>query len=145
MATKNPNWWNAEHDSAWDRVKAAVKRDWEQTKHDLSKGGDTRHGKDLDQDLGDTVKQAAGKQPIPPTTVKTPDGDNTKTTKDGDWDRVESDYRYGVGARHHYGKDDDWNDSVESKLKEEWQDMRSGRTWDEVKSTVRGGWDRAKK
>ena len=45
MATKtatkryrNPNWWSKEYDSAWDRVKAAFRRDWEQTKHDF--GGD---------------------------------------------------------------------------------------------------------
>ena len=39
----------------------ALKRDWEQTKSDLP----GLEGKDLDQDAGDTLKQAAGKEPVP--------------------------------------------------------------------------------
>jgi len=113
----NPKWWNEEHTSAWDRVKSALKRDWEQTKADFHAGG-----KDLDQNADDTVKQALGKDPT--------------------WDHVEPEHRYGVGARHHYRED--WNDRLESKLKEEWSDLRSGRTWDEVKSVVKRGWDRGK-
>ncbi len=42
-------------------VGEALERDWEQTKSDLP-GLD---GKDLDQDVDDTVKQAAGKEPVP--------------------------------------------------------------------------------
>jgi SAM-dependent methyltransferase len=128
-----PKWWNQEHDSAWDRVKDAMKRDWEQTKSDLTRG---RKGTDLDQDVGDTVKQAAGKSPIPPMSQRTP-----PDVDDKDWKNVEEDHRYGVGARAQYG-DHDWDDRLESKLKEEWNDLKSGRTWDEVKSSVRRGWDR---
>ena len=127
----NPKWWNDEHESTWSRVKAAMKRDWEQTKADVSS-----KGRELDQDVGDTVKQAAGKQPIPPLNQPNPDDD--------EWNRVEDGYRYGVGARSQYG-DTDWNDGVESKLREEWGDMRSGRTWDEVRHAVRRGWDRVRK
>ena len=54
---KNPNWWTKENDSAWDRTKAALKRDWDQTKHDF--GGKEP---DTNQKVGDTVKQAAGKE-----------------------------------------------------------------------------------
>ena len=43
-------------------VGEALERDWEQTKSDLP-GLD---GKDLDQDVDDTVKQATGKEPTPP-------------------------------------------------------------------------------
>jgi hypothetical protein len=128
----NPKWWNEEHESTWSRVKSAMKRDWEQTKADLSS-----KGRDLDQDVGDTVKQAAGKQPIPPMGVKNPDDD---------FDRDEEGYRYGAGARMHYGTAyPEWDDRVEGKMREEWTDMRSGRTWDEVKAAVRRGWDRVKK
>lgn len=126
-----PKWWNQEHDSAWDRVKDAMKRDWEQTKNDVTMG---RKGTDLDQGVGDTVRQAAGKEAIPPMSQKNPPDD---------WNRVEEDHRYGVGARtYHQGE---WDDRTESKLKEEWNDLKSGRTWDEVKSSVRRGWDRARK
>ena len=132
-----PKWWNVEHDSAWDRVKDAMKRDWEQTKSDFTGG---RKGRDLDQDVDDTVKQAAGKQGIPPMSSKNP-----PDVDDKDWRRVEDDYRYGVGARNYYGGTyKDWDDRLEGKLKEEWTDLKSGRTWDEVKSYVRRGWDRAK-
>lgn len=98
----------------------------------------------MNQDVGDTVKQAAGKQPIPPGNVANPpDAGDIESGKDGDWSRVESSYRYGVGAREQYGQED-WSDRVESKLREEWDDLKSGRTWDEVKSAVRRGWDRAR-
>ena len=43
----------------------ALKRDWEQTKHDLN----TDKGRELNQDVGDTVGQAVGKKPIPPRDV----------------------------------------------------------------------------
>ena len=134
-----PKWWSEKHTSAWDRVKAAMKRDWEQTKADVSS-----KGRELNQDVGDTVKQAAGKQHIPPANVANPrDASDIESGKDSDWNRVESSYRYGVGAREQYGSED-WNDRVESKMREEWNDLKSGRTWDEVKSAVRRGWDRAK-
>lgn len=129
----NPKWWNEEHESTWSRVKAAVKRDWEQTKADLSSGG-----RDLDQDVGDTVKQAMGKQAIPPLSQPNTDAE--------EWDRVEEGYRYGVGARSQYGNQyNDWNEGLEGKLREEWRDMKSGGTWDEVKNAVRRGWDRVRK
>ncbi len=134
-----PKWWSDKHTSAWDRVKAALKRDWEQTKADVSS-----KGRELNQDVGDTVKQAVGKQAIPPANVANPPGaGDIESGKDGDWQRNEPAYQYGVGAREQYGSED-WSDRVESKLAEEWNDLKSGRTWDEVKSAVRRAWDRAK-
>ena len=50
---------HGEHDSDSGGAKEALKNDWEQTKSDLP-GVD---GKDMDQDVDDTVKQAAGKEP----------------------------------------------------------------------------------
>jgi hypothetical protein len=124
-AMKNPSWWNDEHESTWGRIKSALKRDWEQTKADVSS-----RGHDLDQSVGDTVKQALGKEPIPPG--------NQPNTKVDDWEDVEPEYRYGAGARQHHGGS--W-DQVQAKMSEEWNDLKSGRTWDEVKSRVRRGWD----
>jgi hypothetical protein len=48
-------------DDKTDRVGDALDRDWEQTKSDMP----GLEGKDLDQDVDDTVKQAAGKEPVP--------------------------------------------------------------------------------
>ena len=45
--------------NAASQVKEALENDWEQTKQDLH----GLEGKDLDQDVDDTVKQAAGKEP----------------------------------------------------------------------------------
>jgi hypothetical protein len=139
----DPKWWNEQHSSTWERVKAAMKRDWKQTKADLTKGGT-----ELDQDVDDTVKQAMGKQAIPPANQPNPPSASTRASKpskdDEDWTRVEHDYRYGVGAREQYRDEPDWNDRVESKLKEEWSDLRSGRTWDEARTYVRRGWDRGR-
>ena len=45
-----------------ERTKEATKRDWEQTKADVSK----RQGQELDQDVDHTVRQASGKKPVPP-------------------------------------------------------------------------------
>jgi hypothetical protein len=61
-----PAWWTDRHTSSWERVKDAFRRDWEQTKADLS--GDTWS---LNQNAGDTVMQALGNEPVPPPGVKT--------------------------------------------------------------------------
>ena len=83
FSATNPNWWNDTHASAWERTKEALRRDWEQTKADFSSGGT-----DLNQNVTDTVKQAAGSQPVPPAMQKTRSDDPTDIAK-----RVEKDIR----------------------------------------------------
>jgi hypothetical protein len=61
----NPSWGRSKHTGAWDRVKEAFARDWDQTKHDFS----NKHGHELEQNLGDTVKQATGRAYAPPPNV----------------------------------------------------------------------------
>ena len=39
MTAAKPAWWSKQHDSAWDHVKEALRRDWEQTKSDYSHDG----------------------------------------------------------------------------------------------------------
>jgi len=143
-----PKWWTKDHDSAWERVKAALEADWEQTKYDLTRH---RKGHDLDQDVDDTIKQAVGKQPAPvigasASAKRTGRGGRADELGKGEaWAYVEESYAYGVGARQQYGREHaDWDDRLEAKLRDEWTDLRSGRTWDEVKSSVRRGWDRGK-
>jgi hypothetical protein len=134
MATigKNPYWWTDSQTSAWERTKEALRRDWEQTKADFTDGG-----RELNQDVGDTIKQAAGKQPIPPRTVP-----NTESESDT-WTRDEPALRYGFGARHFY-HDSEWNNEVESRMSRDWEAMGQGSTWDQVKNAVRRGWESAK-
>ena len=122
--TRNPKWWNATHQSSWDRVKAAFKRDWDQTKHDL--GG---HQPDTNQDVPDTVKQAAGKQPIPPRGQPT-------------FEEAEDAYRFGYGARSQYGEQyPTWDSRLENQLQRDWSGTYSDREWSNYLNYVRRGWE----
>ena len=125
---RDPSWWTNETTSGWERAKEALRRDWEQTKADFS-----NKGQELNQDAGDTVKQALGKEAIPPRGVP-----------NDDWSSVEPGLRYGYGASTHHG-DSDWDDKLEGKLREEWNDLKTGRTWDEVKGSVRRGYESARR
>ena len=123
---KNPSWWNQENDSAWERTKAAFKRDWDQTKHDV--GG---HEPDTDQKIGNTTRQASGKEAIPPRGVPT-------------YEEAEPAYRYGFGARSKYGAEyPEWGDELETHLKGEWEEIAPARrqTWMQDRAIIRRGWD----
>jgi hypothetical protein len=122
--TRNPNWWNTQHESAWNRVKAAFKRDWDQTKHDFG-----AHRPDTDQNVGDTVKQAAGKEPIPPRGMPT-------------YEDTEDAYRFGYGARFEYGKRfNRWDDQLEAQLKQDWNETYRGREWAGSRDSIRRAWE----
>jgi hypothetical protein len=121
---RNPAWWNQEHESAWDRIKAAFQRDWEQTKHDF--GGKQP---DIDQDVDDTVKQAAGKQRVPPPRQAT-------------FEENEDAYRFGYGARSNYSQRyPSWNNQLESDLEKDWRNTYSDRDWQSHRDYIRQGWD----
>src|SRR5580765_7816931 len=103
MATKQltrPAWYTDEDDTAWDKVKAAFRRDWKQTKHDF--GGNEP---DLNQQVGDTISQATGTKPIPPGNAKTPHSTDVPSYNEDD----ELAYRYGYAAGRHF-TEDDWDD-----------------------------------
>ena len=133
-----PKWWTEQHVSQWDNLKTALQRDWEQTKKDLHVGG-----KELHQNVGDTLKQAGGSEPIPPWNAS-----GTNAGSDSSWDDAEPSLMYGVGARHQYGAQHAaWNDRLEATLKDDWEHAEGGahRKWDEVKGLVRHGYDRARR
>ena len=56
-------------DEKTGKAKEALRRDWEQTKHDFNK----KKGEELNQDVGDTLKQATGGEPVPPRGVPNPE------------------------------------------------------------------------
>src|ERR1700744_4038980 len=123
---KNPTWWETENDSAWDRVKDAFKRDWDQTKHDFG-------GKEPDtgQNIGNTARQAAGKEAIPPRHQPT-------------YEEIEPAYRYGYGARAQYGDEyQEWDDELEARLRDEWTSLDPARKrfWDADRDAIRYGWE----
>ena len=131
-ATFHPSWWNEQqHGGAWQRVKEAMRRDWEQTKNDVG-----AQAPDLDQNVADTVKQAAGKAPIPPPNQKTPAGPSAK------FDEVEGALSYGYAARTQYeSMYPQWDDGLERTLKTEWSGAKNAQSWDEVRPYVRRGFD----
>src|SRR5690606_14822603 len=125
-STRNPRWWNQQNDSTWERVKAAFRRDWDQTKHDF--GGDEP---DTDQDLNNTVAQAAGKEPIPPRGQPT-------------YEEVEAAYRLGYGARSQYAATHPvWNERLEAELQRDWEEIspEARGSWPRYRSAVRKGWE----
>jgi len=124
---KNPSWWTKDQDSAWDRTKAAFKRDWDQTKHDVG-----AKEPDTDQNVSDTVKQATGKEAIPPRGQP-------------NYDRAEPALRFGYGARSHYGpKHTKWDPELEKELRRDWSSTYPDRAnnWDADAEYIRTGWNR---
>ncbi|HEY3863697.1 MAG TPA: hypothetical protein VGO59_17615 [Verrucomicrobiae bacterium] len=122
---KNPTWWTKENDSTWERTKAAFKRDWDQTKHDVG-----ANEPDTNQNVKDTVKQAAGKEAIPPRGQPS-------------YEEAESAYRYGYGANSHYGKKyQKWDSELEKELRGEWSSTypEHANNWDADAEYVRSGW-----
>jgi hypothetical protein len=123
---KNPKWWTPENETAWNRVKMAMKRDWDQTKHDL--GGNEPN---TNQNIGNTTRQASGTETIPPR------GEPTHA-------EAEPAYRFGYGARLKYGAEyPDWDDELEAYLKNDWEAIAPSQkqTWMQDRAAIRYGWD----
>lgn len=143
-----PKWWSNTHDSAWERTKAALKRDWEQTKNDITGGGH-----DLNQDATETLRQARGVQPIPTGNIPNPpdaadierhakQAEKERKKEVREWERSESAVRYGFGAG--LNRDRDWN-ATEVDLRDEWGTLYSDRPWDDSREDIRYGWENARK
>lgn len=125
-----PAWWTAREASTWDRVKDALHRDWDQTKHDFG----LKFGQDLNQDLTDTLRQAAGAEPIPPKHVANP----------SEWtDEAAVRYGYGAALSPNYHSHTVWDRDLEAKLRADWEAMGTGRAWSEVRLPVYYGWSRS--
>jgi hypothetical protein len=135
-----PKWWTHDkHGSGWENVKEAIRRDWEQTKNDFKAGG-----RDLDQDVDDTVKQAMGEDVIPPRAQPNAPGGTTKTDGKLGWSEAEAPLRYGYGAKQQYGLEySEWNDTIEGTLRNEWETSQDAnlRGWHDVKDAVRRGYE----
>ena len=128
---EQPGWWTPNEGSAWDRAREALRRDWDQTRHDFG----SRYGQDLNQELTDTLRQAVGSEPIPPPHV---------ANSEGAWsDEAAVRYGYGAGLSPNYRDFKAWNHELESQLKKDWEAMDSHRPWEDVRLAVRYGWTRS--
>ncbi|HEX6158656.1 MAG TPA: hypothetical protein VF111_00725 [Thermoanaerobaculia bacterium] len=108
-----PNWYTDDHDSAWQRVKTAFANDWEQTKHDF--GSD--RARDLNQDVDDTLKQAAGAP--------------------GGFENNEQAFRFGYAAQRQYKtKHPTWNNDLETQLRNDY-----GSDFDRDRSYIRHAYE----
>lgn len=56
------------------------------------------------------------------------------------WDDAEAPLRYGYAASSYYPATE-WDDDTEGRLRGEWDGMNPDLGWDEVRETVRHGWD----
>jgi hypothetical protein len=138
VKSNQPAWWKDEHSTSWDRVKEALRRDWDQTKFDLHVGGH-----ELNQDFEETARQMKG-APIPPIDRANP----PKVLKDVslEWEREEEPVRYGYGARVQYGTQHPrWTPELEGKLRTEWAEWTgmngAKRPWEDVRPAVRHGYE----
>ena len=96
MWTK-PNWYKDDYDNGWQRVKAAFKNDWEQTKHDFG----SKTARDLKQDVDDTAKQAVGAP--------------------GAFENHEQAFRFGYAAQDHYRtQHPKWNNDLDAALRKDY-------------------------
>ncbi len=136
LTSWRPSWWSDQvHGSAWERAREALRRDWSQTKHDLGVGGH-----EMNQDVSDTVLQAAGQEHLP----SFEHANRPKVI--GDWADAEVFYRFGHAARAQYGATHPvWNEGLEQKLRAEWAAAHAEREWEAQRHLVRSGYEHAAK
>jgi len=125
-----PRFWTDEQQSAWDRVKDALHRDWLQTKSDFHLSS----GADLDQTAKDTMKQATGKQALP-------------ATAEGrvGWERARHAIRLGHGAATFWSWEASWTDNLEQRVRAEWEALDTGIDWVDARPLVKHGWQQGRK
>jgi len=133
-----PSWWNDHHSRAWERVKEAFARDWAQTQADFT----ATHGQELGQGIADTFRQAVGRQDIPRRGEPT-DHDGHDITFHR-YEDAEPALRYGYGAYAYYFDHDEWDASLEAKLRDDWSEVDPSRDWSDVREHVRQGWEAAR-
>lgn len=117
-----PRWWNTRHDTAWERARRAIRRDWDSAKGEFE--GDRRN---LDEDSGQLGS-----------------GVIEEDTPVSDAPDFENAHRFGVGARLQYGRGNNtWDEPLEDRLREEWADAHPDESgsWERFREAVRYGWD----
>jgi hypothetical protein len=124
-----PSFWSDEQQSAWERAKDALHRDWLQTRSDLHLGG-----ADLDQTAKDTVKEIAGRE-AGPTTVEGRIG----------WEQARRAIRLGHGAATYWTAEGDWSQELDGRLRGEWEKLDTSIDWEEARPLVMRGWEYGRK
>ncbi len=124
-----PSFWTPRQQTAWERVRDALNRDWVQTKADLGLPG----GHDLDQGVSDTLAQVVGQRRIP--------GGETAGVH---WDIARQAMRLGHGAAT-FWTDEKWTEVIEARVCREWDGLVTGVEFEEVRPLILLGFQRGKK
>lgn len=115
IAHKHPKWWTKQHDRAWRLAREALRTEWERLQADPG------------ADAGDVEQQTA--QAPPPE-------------HEAGFEDCEAAFRFGFGARERFGTDFlSWNDNLQRRLEQEWQDMGGEDDWDEYLPAIRHAWE----
>jgi hypothetical protein len=125
-SNQNPAWWTDESETAWGRVKLALERDFDQTRHDLG-----AHEPDTQQTARNTIRQAKGTEAIPPRGQPP-------------YAELESAHRFGYAARLEYGAEHPvWDEALETLLKQDWERVAPARqqTWPQDRAAIRYAWE----
>jgi hypothetical protein len=120
---KNSKWWSPDYDFAWDHIKTAMKRDWEQAKR-----SDVPN---TSQNIDHIARQTGGMEPIPPLGRQS-------------FEEFESACRFGYGARLKFGGAyPEWDNDLEINLARDWRalDPTRQQTWGQDRSAIRYGWN----
>jgi hypothetical protein len=114
---------------SWERAKEALRRDWDQTKHDLHLGGH-----ELNQSADDTLAQAVGGMAVPPIDRANPPNVITR------WEDAEIAIGFGWAARSEYGdRYPSWCRALERTLERDWKN--DAMPWPTVVGLVRHGYE----
>lgn len=125
---EKPGWWTEVHTSSWEQVKEALRRDWEQTKHDLHVGGH-----ELNQTMSDTLGQTVSEAPLPAIDRPNP------PTVIGRWEDAEIAIGFGYAARTQYGdRYPSWSGELARALKHDWKN--DAMEWSKAEGYVRHGY-----
>jgi hypothetical protein len=126
---KMPSWWTTERANEWGQAKEALRRDWQQTRHDLHVGGH-----ELNQSIEDTLTQAAGAEAMPAIDVA------NRPKVIGTWEDAEVAIGFGYAARTCFGHlHATWSPELERMLSKEW--TSDAMPWKTAEILVRHGYE----
>jgi hypothetical protein len=126
---KMPSWWTDDAARDWQVAKEALRRDWDQTKHDLHLGGH-----EMNQNVDNTLAQAAGAEAMPPVDVA------NRPKVIGTWEEAEVAIGFGYAARTYYGhRYSSWTAELERELSRDWHSETM--PWKTAEILVHHGYD----
>ncbi|MFI5298000.1 MAG: hypothetical protein ACHREM_07870 [Polyangiales bacterium] len=126
--SSNPAWWTERHQTAWERVKDAIKRDWRKMK------GAVGHPIGHEPDGVGASTASRGANGVRDLSVHLP-------SKSRSWKDAEPAVRFGGGARAYFAEDTEWDTDLDRRLAVEWTRFYPNRPWYQERDDARHGWE----